>query len=247
MTVSIKLTVVLLLAGAAMVLGHDFAGPAWRTEDGTTYQHWTFDSNANPAPPEAINNTHGQAAAIITVGEYGEGWLEDLGFTEQTGIWDIGGADGNIVLSIANHPGPLESVDVWLQVTFYKFTGISEGPIINVVGAQFISGEFHMIEEDLWAPGNGWLLQQSLWRIEGGALGPILLAGSPFGTRIDQIVVDVKSVSTTVCIIDFDDLADFCDEWLNEGDGLAADLNNSGTVDGIDFSMFAKNWFQPCP
>ena len=134
MTFSTRLTLVLIFVCGALVFGHDLAAPAWRGEDGTSYQHWRFDTDANPSVPEVLNNPYGGATATITVGQFGEGWLPDIGFTEQTGIWDIGGLDGSIVLGIAKQGAAVASVDVWLQVTFYKFSGFSAGPIINVVG-----------------------------------------------------------------------------------------------------------------
>jgi len=248
MVFSARLTVVLVLVGVALAFGHDLAPPAWRGESGTTHQHWRFDADANPSVPEIIGNPYGGATATITTGDYGEGWLYDLGFSEQTGIWDIGGLDGNIVLIIANQEGSLESVDVWLQVTYHKFTGFGDAPTIEVVGANYVDGQALMVEEDPYAPGNGWFLSQSLWRIEGGQpLGPIVLSGAIVGTRIDQIVVDVKSVSTAGCVVDFEELAAFCDEWLQDGEALAADLDGSGRVDAKDFSMFAANWMKACP
>ena len=181
------LMLVSVVAGA-----HDLVEPDWRGLEGTTFQHWTFDDGANPVE---LDNAYGKAEATITVGEYGEGWLSDLGFSEQTGIWDIGGTDGNIVLDIDNRPEPLDYKEIWLQVTYYKFSGFSEVPAIDVVGADFVTAQTLTVEEDPLSPGNGWLLYQSVWKIEPNPMDErIILTGSIVGSRIDQIVVD------TICV-----------------------------------------------
>ena len=171
---------------------HDLIHPAWRGQDGTTYQEWTFDNDDNPAVPEVINNNYGDASASITVGFMGEGWLYDLGFSEQTGIWDIGGDGGQIVLDIANRPEPLPYKEIWVQVTYFKH--ISAPPTIDVPGADYLGGETVLIEDT--GMGGGWFLDQSMWRIEPNPLQEqIILTSDPsWGSVIDQVVVD------TICI-----------------------------------------------
>jgi len=44
----------------------------------------------------------------------------------------------------------------------------------------------------------------------------------------------------------FDDLAVLTDEWLKEGSGLTADLQDNGEVDFNDFAIFADSFMQPC-
>ena len=49
--------------------------------------------------------------------------------------------------------------------------------------------------------------------------------------------------------IGFDDLKVFCDQWLQQGTGLSADLNGDSKVDFTDFSILGENWpgGSPCP
>jgi hypothetical protein len=67
-------------------------------------------------------------------------------------------------------------------------------------------------------------------------------AGKLFLTLPDftrDIAVKVKPL----CIlIDFNDLAAFCQQWLQEGVGLGADLDDSGNIDLRDYSIFADYW-----
>jgi hypothetical protein len=50
-----------------------------------------------------------------------------------------------------------------------------------------------------------------------------------------------------VCLVGLADLARFATNWLGSGAGLAADLDHSGTVDLIDFSILATQWLNYCP
>ena len=54
-----------------------------------------------------------------------------------------------------------------------------------------------------------------------------------------DIAVKVKPLCVPV---DFDDLKIFCEQWLREGPGLGADLNDSNNVDLDDYSIFADYW-----
>jgi len=66
--ISLCLAVVSCLVCVPVVRAHDLLGPAWRGQPGSTYQAWTFDSNANPV---VVSNYFGNASASITVGPFG--------------------------------------------------------------------------------------------------------------------------------------------------------------------------------
>jgi hypothetical protein len=53
--------------------------------------------------------------------------------------------------------------------------------------------------------------------------------------------------SGALCIIEFDDLARFCDYWLETGAGIGADLDQSQNVDFVDYSILADIWLNYCP
>jgi len=165
--------------------------PPWASDEGTTLQEWTFDDDDNPAPPENIRNEYGEAAALITVGDLGEGWLHSLpGLGTQTGLWDLG-SGGTIVLEIDNRDEPLPYKEIWLQVTYYM--DISQPPIVDVPGATFLGGETVIVEE---SGIGGWYLDLSKWRMEPNPSHEtiILTADPSWGAVIDQIVVN------TICI-----------------------------------------------
>ena len=169
--------------------------PEWQGLEGTTYQEWRFDSNDNPAVPEVIDNDYGDASASITVGVMGSGWLDSVG--TRTGIWDIDGEGGQIVLDIDNRPLALDYKEIWIQVIYYE--GPTTAPIVSVPGADFISSQTVLVEPDEpWA----WYLEQTIWRIEPNpSYEQIILTGNPdWGSVIDQIVVDTYCIPEPMSI-----------------------------------------------
>jgi hypothetical protein len=52
---------------------------------------------------------------------------------------------------------------------------------------------------------------------------------------------------TTSCIVNYYDLAKLCEQWLQTGSGLTADLDGGGTVDFIDYSILTNSWLGNCP
>lgn len=184
---------VVLVFSSAIAIAHDVSIPDWRNQNGTTYQHWTFDDGDDPAAPEFMNNTYGGASADITLGDFSEGWQYQLGgMGSQTGYWDLGSTGGSIVLGIFNRPEPLEYKEIWLQVTYYQ--GISAVPDISVTNAAYLGGNTILIEDT--GMGEGWYLNFSKWRIEPNPSWEeiIITSDAAWGSVIDQIVVD------TICI-----------------------------------------------
>lgn len=57
----------------------------------------------------------------------------------------------------------------------------------------------------------------------------------------------VRTTWITSCIVDFDDLAGFCDLWLENGSELKADLDGDNNVDFIDYDYFSGQWRRLCP
>jgi hypothetical protein len=185
--VQCALCVSLLFAAAATP--DDLVQPSWRGSDGSTLQVWTFDDDDNPAAPETDNNPYGTAEATITVGDFGEEWLDTVSFGSQTGIWDLG-REGTIVLDIPNSSEALPYKEIWLQVTYYD--SIVKAPVVTIPGATFVSDQTLVVEEDDLGD---WLLDQSVWRIEPNPSSEeITLTADWNGSTIDQVVVD------TICI-----------------------------------------------
>ena len=234
-----------VLAATSGLYGHDLLEPAWRGQEGTTFQEWTFDDNDNPAYPEAIDNQYGSAVATISIGSFGSGWQNQLpGLGTQTGYWDIGAQGGGILLDIDNFNDPFESKEVWVQLTCWR--DISQEPAIVVEGADYVDGE-ELVAEHV-STGGDWILVKSVWRIEPGQdHEQVAITSDPqWGSVIDQIVIDTLAANLG-CVVDIDDLVKLCSEWLETGFGLEADLNIDENIDLADLAILAALWYEECP
>jgi len=47
--------------------------------------------------------------------------------------------------------------------------------------------------------------------------------------------------------VDWDDLANFVNDWLESGTGLPGDLSGNDEVDFVDYGIFADYWLDYCP
>lgn len=189
-------TVVCWAALGSMAMAHDLVQPDWRGDPYTTFQEWRFDTGANPAVPESYDNEYGQPSAEITPGFLSEGWFEQLpGFfgTTQTGYWDLGGAEGEMALTIDNYNEARPYKEIWVQVTYYGSFPYS-APSVTVPGATLLDSQPGLVVENV--PGGGiWLLDQSIWRIEPNPTDEqILIESIGNGLIIDQVIVD------TICV-----------------------------------------------
>jgi hypothetical protein len=196
------LTLTLVLTVSTGALAAVLPSPSWRGQAGSTFQEWTFDTDANPAAPNSVNNPYGPATATITVGMFGSGWLDQLpGLGTQTGYWDIGDAvEGpQIVLDIANSPDVRPYKEIWVQVT--SWVDISQAPVVNVPGAMFLGSE-QLVVESVPTGGN-WIMNLTKWRIEPNpSQEQVILAAMPmFGAVIDRIVVDTICVPEPVSLL----------------------------------------------
>jgi len=221
----------------------DVSPPIWRYQPGSTYQKWLFDDANNPAFPDGVNNPFGQPVASITVGPFGEGWLDQLpGLGSKYGYWDLGGLGGIISLDIEDEAS--KDREIWIQVTYFQ--DISQPPTVSVPSAQFINIEKIKIEDV--NTGGSWFVDKSVWRIDQGIeLEPITITTNPnWGTVVDQVIVDTYSGSA-FRIVDYDDLEKFAAQWLMTGSGLEADFNQNKIVDFQDFAVLANLWFEPAP
>jgi hypothetical protein len=163
--------------------------PGWAGLVGTTYEEWNFATNATPIIADVLSNPYGIASAAITTGDYSSGWLGDVGLG-RTGLWDLGTANGNIVLNIDNRPLALDYKEIWVQVVYYK--SITDAPTVTVVGGDFVSSQTSFLEVDPIMGGtSGWYSQASIWRIVPNPSHEVIMIGSnTMGTVVDQIIVD---------------------------------------------------------
>ena len=58
---------------------------------------------------------------------------------------------------------------------------------------------------------------------------------------------DLYGYNVKACKVNFEDLANFVDDWLVSGIGLPGDLSGNDEVDFVDYSIFASYWLDYCP
>ena len=140
------------LCGSAIPLwADDIFPPPWqRGEPGTTYQAWTFGTNANPSSTDEYTtyNPYGTPEATVTNGTW------NLFYDNHVGVWTLG-SNSSIDLTIPNSPlDDTSGKDVWTQVTWQADFGGS--PLVSVVadGTTYPSlpGE-SLVEYNGWTTG----------------------------------------------------------------------------------------------
>ena len=117
----------MVILGGTASEGVALSSPFWRGQNDTSYYHWTFDDNDNPAAPEvsqSINSPWGAALANITVGTLGEGWKDN--FSGHSGLWDIGDNGRHVARIELDIDGLYVSTKpyVFLQVVYYQDSSI---------------------------------------------------------------------------------------------------------------------------
>ena len=95
----------------------------------------------------------------------------------------------------------------------------------------------------------------SIWNISGDHTASDLLVGTDYYLRISS-VDNAGNISLPVtfnykyreaCVVGFDDLAMLCEQWLDTGESLNADINHDNTVDFGDFAILSSYWLSACP
>ena len=71
-------------------------------------------------------------------------------------------------------------------------------------------------------------------------------SGWAWGQNIGWIHFGLSDYYVVACKVTIEDLASFCDQWLDSGD-IPANLDSTGLVDFYDFSFLAEAWWDFCP
>jgi len=186
--------VLCVMAASSVAQAYD-TSPSWRGQSGSTYQKWTFDSDANPADPSVASNPYGSTSASISVGDFGSGWLDQLsGMGTRTGYWDLGSL-GSITIDIPNKPDGGSFKEIWVLVTYYE--DISAAPVVGVTA----DGEIGAPEETIFEvepieTGGAWKASLIKWQIVPNPDSEqiVFTSDEMFGSIIDEIEID------TICI-----------------------------------------------
>ncbi|NLN76205.1 MAG: hypothetical protein GX139_07820 [Armatimonadetes bacterium] len=182
---------------------------AWAIRDG--------ENSNNVSADQVIGDVSGQA--LFTLGEAGAGFIEGGDWTQDaygsaTNFWDIG-PGGMITLALNDPIAVGKPMDIWIQVKYH--VGMAGVPTINL---RTLSGEgvyestpalidsdwyYNSFVESTGVYGGvetGWMVYQTLWRLETGqVLVGIDVSSDERGAIIDQIVVDTQIVPEPACVV----------------------------------------------
>ncbi len=193
-----SMVVVLVLAGGlwgGLASASDKAPLVYSVPGGALAQlEWQFESDANPAVPEVNLNGPAGAQAAIGPGRMSLGWQKQLpGLGQKTGYWDLG-ENGTITLNLGS-PHGIAGVDhVRVRVCQWFDDGIY-GSLASVVvpGAKQIGSDVYEVDS---GPVGGWMVDETVWELEPGTtLSSVLINGPPTGAVIDEIAVEMMTVS----------------------------------------------------
>lgn len=168
--------------------------PSWRGSNGSTYQNWGLGTNSTTPAPDSVNNPYGTPTAAITVGEFGEGWFDQLpGFGSQSGFWDMGSA-GTIALDVNNASGTGYN-EIWVQVTYFQ--DLFEAPTVDVSASgliSFLSEETQLLEHV--GTGGDWFTTLTKWRVDPNPNSQtITVTSGMMGSVIDNVTIDAVAVA----------------------------------------------------
>lgn len=196
-----------ILGAACQVMAHDVIAPCWRGSDGSTFQEWSFFSNANPASPGAVSNPYGSPSATITVGPFGDGYRTTFGTSTNVGFWDLG-SNGVISVQVPNRPGApsASSKYIWVQVA-HMIGGPLGYATISIPGASYLGGQKVLVEA-FGLNGDSIYVDQTMWRLEPNPSTETITITAPNGgALINQVVVDTLCITNSNTYVD-DDYSD---------------------------------------
>jgi hypothetical protein len=128
----LSLVVLLMISATASAVVMCDANPApFRGEANTTFQTWSFSTNANPAFPDEVMNPYGQPQVDL-IGGFAANtvWLaEENG---HQGVWVVDRSIySDMVASVQNYPKQNPYKEIWLQITYSAQEG--NAPMIYVL------------------------------------------------------------------------------------------------------------------
>ncbi len=245
------------------------------TENLSTWLHGSSKSSYRSDPTFNINLIDSDVLRIHVqeVSGWGKNSLRVLVDSQEVFSSSYANGSASFVIEIAlpagQHTVQIENTGQdWFNVSSYEFINTAEGCLefiglsgadhayiwIHDVGSRYgrtaygtfsdVSVVLRGIDDGPYAVefhetrGPGGIIQINNVSTEAGKL----LLALPDFTK--DIAVKVKP---RCILIDFNDLAVFSEQWLHEGPGLGADLNDSGNIDLKDYSILGDYWLDCRP
>jgi hypothetical protein len=208
-SLSLAALLVLVLASAAGAVDV-WGGPppdTWsRGQDGSTFQHWMFDT-IDQLLPEVWDNPYGDPLAELSEGPWTYGaWecpedIDPSGMCQGYHIENPGG--GSVGLSIPNSPDPEGVKWIFVQVTSSK----APSSVTATTSGGHTSGTWPtglpQIQHPGPAPfGGSWYTYNYGLYIQPNPADEFIVITVPYCTVIDQIVVDTICTKEPIPIVD---------------------------------------------
>ena len=195
-TILSTLGVVFLLSNCVLAL--DLYPPSWRGEPGTTYQHWCFDVEQNPALPEMVDNDYGTPTATVHLpNPWTVFWLPE--HHGHQGVWKV---SEFVEIFIPNTP-PNMAKDIRIQMTYSDGTATDDPWLRYQVPGGPILTAAPPVHTELLPDG---VYELSIWEIhiEPNPPEETIVILPPFcELYIDEIVIDTRCIPEpgTVCLL----------------------------------------------
>ncbi|MDD5065215.1 MAG: hypothetical protein PHQ35_10725 [Phycisphaerae bacterium] len=160
------------------------------------------------------------------------------------------------------------------QAYIYEIQAWSPTPAVSTFDADNITGSQATLNGSINSVGGGNVVQRGFeWGTSPGNYTFSLIESGSFGTG--SFSYDIAGLNrettyyfrakasnftgcegwnygsenffTTSCFVNLYDLEAFCEQWLQTGSNLEADLDGDGTVDFVDYGILANTWLDDCP
>ncbi len=224
------------LVGASAA-ADDLNPPPWRGYEGSTMQHWSFDTQPGSwsnIPPEIVNNPYGSPNAAACTFPCGNPGWNDTYYGRQ-GVLRF----ERLNLDIPNRAEPLQGKDIWLQAVFYD-DGFDLDAEVTPQGPDSYSVTL-LSEETTPLEGN-WVYKFFKWEITPNPDSEIIeltASGKEMLVRVDQIVVDTICTDTLPTGACCNDSTGICTETVTAGVCVAGggryggDDSNCATIEPL--------------
>jgi hypothetical protein len=165
-------------------------------------------------------------------------WNENVGWIN----FEPNSADPNVGMHVSN--GKLTGF-VWAEnIGWINLSPQNYGGVFN--------NGFGILSGYAWAENAGWINFDPNVPHDSNDYGVKIdsdgnFSGWAWGENIGWINFGLADYYVVTCIVNFEDLSRFIEEWLKAGPDWSADLYSDGNVDFKDYGILADYWLCYCP
>ena len=184
-----KKQMLLVLMLVVVVAGPVCAVPTWRGDAGSTYQRWDFDTMANPATPENVDNPYGPVVANVTNPESG-GTLD-----WSDGVWFGSAIKFTTIIPNTDLIGPDTYKDIVVEIGYRGTPGLCWVEADDGTTYSRILREFDTYE----VAGETWTIVRDYYHLEPNPRSELLCSSLSFFGSSELQMLDYVMVDT-ICL-----------------------------------------------